>query len=208
MFRYLLVILACVTTQVAFSGYSIVLKLFAQDASVDPLVFSTLRDVITFPVLLIASAMLEKLHVPKRRDIPVLALLGLTGVFGNQLLFILGLYYTTPTNAAVFQPLIPVLTCLLALLLRMEPFQLRRWTTSAKLIGIAAAAGGAMALLLLRNNNDNHAQPGAASSSGSTKFMIGNGFLFGNCFSMVKYSIFVCVFSICYCCRIWQFYHL
>ena len=54
------VLVACVTAQVLFSGYSIVLKLFAQDAGADPLVFSALRDVLTTPLLLIAARIFER----------------------------------------------------------------------------------------------------------------------------------------------------
>jgi drug/metabolite transporter (DMT)-like permease len=45
----------------------------------------------------------EGFHRLQTKHIPLFAAVGFTGMYGNQLLFILGLYYTTPNNAAIFQ---------------------------------------------------------------------------------------------------------
>jgi len=186
---FILVIVACFTTQICFSGYSIVLKKFAQDEKVDPLVFSTLRDVITFPVLLFASVIIDKcsLSMPTKREVPFLALLGLTGIYGNQLLFIMGLYFTTPSNAAVFQPLIPILTCALALIFKLETLGLNRLSV-LKMFGILAAAGGAVTLLLMRSNTSSN-ESQQMSTELTWSFLLGDLFLFGNCLSMAVYML-------------------
>lgn len=50
-----------------------------------------------------AAAFFEGYRLPRREDIPLIILLGLTGAFGNQFLFINGLYLTNPTIASIFQ---------------------------------------------------------------------------------------------------------
>jgi len=54
-------------------------------------------------VLMAAAAFFEGYRLPKREDMPLILLLGLTGAFGNQFLFINGLYLTNPTIASIFQ---------------------------------------------------------------------------------------------------------
>ncbi len=58
------------------------------------------------------------------------SLSGLTGVLGNQVLFILGLQLTNATNAAIMQPLIPIFTALLALLFGVQRQFLTMYTSS------------------------------------------------------------------------------
>lgn len=81
------------------------------------------------------------------RELPLFIVLGLTGMFGNQLLYLLGIYYTNANIASIFQPAIPVWTALLAIIVRIEPFPdfrtLRGW---AKSLGILLAAVGAIVM--------------------------------------------------------------
>lgn len=178
------VILACIVVQIGFGGYGIVLKKFAQGAHANAVVFSFFRDGCCFPVLLVTASILER--GPKfprsTEELGVFCLLGVTGMWGNQLFYILGLYYTNATIASCWQPAIPVFAAVIAIVLRVEPFpplgKMRGWF---KLIGILCAAGGALVLTL--------GKPGkhAASSNAGESRAVGNAFLFANCFCMALY---------------------
>jgi len=75
-------------------------------------------------------------------------------MFGNQLLYILGVYFTNANIAAIFQPTIPVWTTLLAIVVGIEPFPdfrtLRGW---AKCFGILLAAAGAIVMTVQKNSD-------------------------------------------------------
>lgn len=85
-----------------FSGYHVIAK-DALNKSANPLIFSFYRDLVCVPVMLAVSWSLDGRPVVDWRDMPRITFLGLTGVFGNQVLFIFGLNFTTATNAAIMQ---------------------------------------------------------------------------------------------------------
>jgi len=147
-FKFLQVLLILVIIQVGFGTYAVVLKLFAQSAGVDPLIFSLFRDAASFPILFLAAVLLEGFTKLQLKHMPLFFGLGLTGMFGNQVMYIFGLYYTSPTVASVFQPLIPVITTFLALILRIERFELDSFIHWAKIWGICTAGGGAIIMVM------------------------------------------------------------
>ncbi|MDJ0838507.1 MAG: DMT family transporter [Acidobacteriota bacterium] len=77
----------------------------------------------------------------KRGDIHRLAWLGLTGVTANQLLFLTGVKYTSPINAALLYAFTPILVLVAARFLLGESL------TWLKFIGIAAAIFGVVLVL-------------------------------------------------------------
>jgi drug/metabolite transporter (DMT)-like permease len=128
-----------------------------------------IREVSATPILIILAYWIE--HRPNNKsssdgspttrimpqwsDMPSFLLLGLTGIFGNQLFFILGLSTSPSITAAVIQPLAPIWTILFALMLRMEVISM------AKISGIALAVFGSLITLGFFNLSLNHLGSGA-----------------------------------------------
>ena len=133
---------ALLSVQLSFGGFHVFAKYLLR--YMHPLALAGIRILIAMPILLVTAYAVER-TLPKLRDLPHLALLGFLGVFANQVLFILGLNYTTATNAAIFMPSIPVFAAGVAVLLRVEKMSVGR------MIGILLAVGGAVAMLDFSN---------------------------------------------------------
>ena len=109
-------------------------------------------------------------------------------MLGDHLLFLLGVYYTNANITAIFQPIIPVWTALLAIIVRIEPFPnlrtLRGW---AKCLGILLAAVGAIVMTLKKSASGKAADHG--TSTRDDIHFIGYIFLLGNTLSMAGYVL-------------------
>jgi drug/metabolite transporter (DMT)-like permease len=89
---------------------------------------------LTFFRFLIATSVLFPIMVKlepnswrlKRGDIPVVLLLGLTGMLGYHVLFFLSLQHTTAINTSLISATSPVITTLLACFVAAEPLGLKR----------------------------------------------------------------------------------
>lgn len=141
---------ALVAAQFGFGAYGVIVTVFAKDSKADPLVFCLLRDAGAFPVMLLAAYFVEgKVIMPSLRSIPLLMVLGLTGMFIGQLLFLLGIYLTNANMAAMFQPSVPVWSTFLAMLSGVEPPpMLTKSYGLAKIFGIFLAVTGAVTMTL------------------------------------------------------------
>jgi len=124
--------------QVGFSLFPILGKLGL--AGIPPLLFAFLR-VSAAAVLLDLLRRAQGSESIRRADRRPLFLYGLLGVSFNQVLFILGLFYTTAINTTILTATIPVFTLAAAVALGRERLTLR------PALGIALAGAGALALL-------------------------------------------------------------
>jgi drug/metabolite transporter (DMT)-like permease len=130
--------LALLAVQACFGGFHVVAKLVLSQLA--PLALAAIRVGCAAPVLAVLAWRHDRL-LPARRDLPQLALLGLLGVFANQVLFIVGLKYTTAINASILMPSLPVFAVAAAALLRIERIGRRR------LFGIVLSVAGALVLV-------------------------------------------------------------
>ena len=94
----------------------------AASTKADPLIFSMLRDCAAFPILQVGAMIVDGAVLPRARDIPMIMLFGLTGMFGNQFLFIYGLAgpKIPATEASVLSMTQPVFAAFLALLAKQQ----------------------------------------------------------------------------------------
>lgn len=158
---------ALLFAQLGFGGFHVVAKAIL--THLHPLALAGIRVLAATPLLLLIAWTIDRI-VPTRTDLYRLALLGFLGVFANQLLFILGLRYTTATNAAILMPAIPVFAAAVAILLRVER------PSFARAAGIVLAVVGALVML----------EPTRFQLGDTT--LIGNLLILANCLS---YAVFL-----------------
>jgi len=153
--------------QLNFGGFQVYGKFVL--SHVAPLALAGIRVMIATPLLLLLAWKMDRVR-PAIRDYPYLALLGCLGVLLNQILFIVGLQYTTAINASILMPTIPVFAVAIAALAGIERM------SAARFAGVLLAVTGALVMLNPLN------------------FSLSENTLFGNmliCINCVSYAGFL-----------------
>lgn len=125
-------------------GYNVLTKYVLSGASAttkaDPLLLSLLRDAIAYPILQFGALISDGFRLPRMKDLPLICLLGLLGMFGNQFLFMYGMEgnHVTATEASILSQTQPVFAAVLAMFAgQVQP---SRWV----FLGVLLTFGGSM----------------------------------------------------------------
>lgn len=121
-----MIVAALITVQVLFGINYVVSKLVV--AAFPPLVWASFRIIISSLLMLAASLAFRREMHPKDGRKFFIPLIGfaLLGTVINQASFLMGLHYTTATNSAILNTLIPVFTLMIVTARGQEPLTLKR----------------------------------------------------------------------------------
>ncbi|XP_010919069.2 WAT1-related protein At5g64700 [Elaeis guineensis] len=134
-----------VVIQLAYGGSNILSKL-ALEQGLSYLVFIVYRHLIAIAILGPLAYVLERNQRPSI-SFPILTKIFILALFGttvHQSVYYAGLNYTSPTVASALSSVIPALTFILAILLRMEKVGIRSAKGRAKFLGAMICISGAL----------------------------------------------------------------
>ncbi|KAG0475933.1 hypothetical protein HPP92_012774 [Vanilla planifolia] len=136
---------AMVAVQAGFAGLNVVSKL-ALESGMSPYVLIAYRQIIATIALAPVAFFFER-KSPVKISAGILLQILVCSTFGatlNQLLYFIGLKYTTPTIACALTNILPAFTFIMAVPFRIETADMRSRSGQAKVVGTALCVGGSM----------------------------------------------------------------
>jgi drug/metabolite transporter (DMT)-like permease len=184
---------ACLCVQLCFGAYPVIVQVSSNRVPFNLACFSFYRDLAVTPLMLAAAFVAEGAVMrPQTREVPMFAVLGACGIGVQQICFILGAHYASPTVASIMQNATPCWAMLFSIVLRNEPTpDFRHASGQLKLAGMALAVGGAVAMNLGRREQHAPELLGSASSQPlGIAFLAANTALTGFYLAFQKRAVF------------------
>lgn len=161
-------------TSLLFAGSFIAAKYTTYDLG--PLTTSLLRYIVAllFLSLLVIFKKKDSLKI-EIKDVPMLLILGLSGIVGYHYFFFTALRYTEVANTAIINAFSPIVTALMAAIFLKERLTLKNYA------GVIAAVTGVL-ILLTKGDIDNLI---------GLKINMGDGLMLLSVLSWVVYALFI-----------------
>ncbi|XVF00534.1 hypothetical protein REPUB_Repub04eG0009100 [Reevesia pubescens] len=201
--------LLMVLVQVIMAGSNLMYKLASNDGM-------NLRILIAYRFIFATAIMLPTALVFERKSLikingTVIFLAFFCGLFGGALgqnLYVQSLVFTSATFVAAMLNLVPGISYILSIFLRMEKLAIGTTAGKAKLLGTAIGIGGAMVFTFYKGVNidilstnvnllrHGHQQAGGPAGHGTGKFILGAALGLLSCISMAVWLIFQAKMSV------------
>lgn len=184
------VALCLVVVQTGFGAYGIVVREWGQSSHANAIVFSFYRDFCAGPVLLATARYFEgPIQLPYgSKELMLFVGLGLTGMFGGQLFYIMGVYFAGPDIASIYQPAMPVWAAVFVVIVGVERVpNICQLNGVLKIGGVLLAATGAVITGVFKSGGSKKHQQDEALGA---IFSLVNTFLFAIYMTIQKKMIF------------------
>mmetsp|Transcript_13740 Transcript_13740/g.26624 ORF Transcript_13740/g.26624 Transcript_13740/m.26624 type:complete len:388 (-) Transcript_13740:115-1278(-) len=155
------VAVACTLMQLGFAGNPVILRLFADQQAFNMSVFSMMRNVLATPLLLFGATCVESpgflpVSPTSTWEVFMFIIMGCLGMGGQQLCYLLGLYFTQPTVAAIFQQSISCWALFFAIISGQEPIpKITTRKGALRIAGLVLGVSGAVATTLASASHGN-----------------------------------------------------
>lgn len=169
--RHTLAHLAALGAALCFGLMSPMCKVGMEGGVIDGLSLSMMRLGGAAVLFWLVSLFTPRERVDWRKDLPMLLGMSLCGMGVNQVFYVCGLGYTSPTNACVIATTTPVFTLLMSILV------LHLAVTARMVAGLALAAAGALVLC-------------SGSQGGASGNLLGDAMCVVSQFSAACYFVF------------------